>query len=477
MYDVIIIGCGVTGAAVAYTLAGYDLKVGIIERFNDVACGTTKANSAIMHAGYDPAPGKVMTPLNLRGIRLGKQIAEKLDVEYRPLQSLVIAFNEHDMETVRTLYERGKANGVHVKILDHDEAMKAEPSLNPEVIGALWTDDSAIINPWEYATAMAEVAVVNGADLFLENCVEKIIKNPNSLTVVTDKGEYEARYVVNAAGCHAADIMKMVGDDRLTQTNYQGQYFVLDKAEGAKVNSVIFGCPDENGFKGILVSPTVHGNLIVGPNSDPVATGDTLGTDAVTLNRLKANGLRYVPSINYRNVIRQYAGVRPTTNVKDFVIDVSPACGRMVNLASLASPGLSAAAAIGEKAAELLAGAGLELRTNPEFKDERPPVVRMCNLDAAGRKAAIERNPLYGRIICRCETVTEGEIVDAIHRPIPPRSIDGVKRRCRAGMGRCQGGFCSPRVHEILSRELGIRMEDITLGENDSFIITGKTKE
>ena len=172
MYDVIIIGCGVSGAAVAYTLAGYDLKVGIIERFNDVACGTTKANSAIMHAGYDPAPGKVMTPLNLRGIRLGKQIAEKLDVEYRPLQSLVIAFNEHDMETVRTLYERGKANGVHVKILDHDEAMKAEPSLNPEVIGALWTDDSAIINPWEYATAMAEVAVVNGADLFLENCVE-----------------------------------------------------------------------------------------------------------------------------------------------------------------------------------------------------------------------------------------------------------------------------------------------------------------
>ncbi len=477
MYDVIIIGCGVTGAAVAYQLARYDLRVGIVERFSDVACGATKANSAIMHAGYDPAPGKVMTPLNLRGIRLGKEIARKLDVEYRPLQSLVIAFSERDMETVRTLYERGLANGVNVKILDREQVHAAEPSLNPDVIGALWTDDSAIINPWEYATAMAEVAVLNGAELFLEHKVTGIVRDGDALTVVTDRGEFRTRYVVNAAGCHAADIMRMVGDDRLTQTNFQGQYFVLDKAEGAKVNSVIFGCPDEKGFKGILVSPTVHGNLIVGPNSDPVASAETLGTDAATLDRIKASGLRYVPSINFRNVIRQYAGVRPTTNVKDFVIDVSPACGRMINLASMASPGLSAAAAVGERAAELLAGAGLELRPRASFSDSRPPVVRFASLDAEGRRAVIEKNPLYGRIICRCETVTEGEIVDAINRPIRPRTLDAVKRRCRAGMGRCQGGFCSPRVHEILARELGVKMEDIRLTEEDSFIITGKTKE
>ncbi len=476
MYDVLIVGCGVTGAATAYALAKYDLKVGIIERFNDVACATTKANSAIMHAGYDPKPESRMAPLNRRGIAMAKEICDKLHVEYKPMQSLVIAFNEHDMKEVHALYERGLANGVNVKVLDRDELIKAEPAINPDAIGALWSDDSAIINPWEFATAMAEVAVLNGAELMLSTKVENIIKEENCLTVVTDKGELKTRYIVNAAGTHSADICRMVGDDRLTQTNVSGQYFVLDKAEGAKVNSVIFRCPDENGFKGILVAPTVHGNLIVGPDATPARDGDDVRTTADILAMLKARGLESVPSINYRNIIRQYAGVRPTTQIKDFTIDISPACERMINLAGMCSPGLSSAPAVGEEAAKLLAEAGLELNAKSDFKNERPPVVHLASMSAEEKRELIAKNPAYGKIICRCETVTEGEIVDAIHRPITPRSIDAVKRRCRAGMGRCQGGFCSPRVHEILSRELGIPMEEIPLDKDGSFIITGKTK-
>ena len=476
MFDVLIIGCGVTGAAAAYALARYDLRVGIIERFNDVACGATKANSAIMHAGYDPVPGKKEAVLNRRGIKTAAKVCRSLDIEYKKLPSLVVAFNEKDMEKVRELYERGIANGVKVKLLDGDEARKAEPSLSPDVIGALWTNESAIINPWEFATAMAEVAVVNGAVLRLENEVTGIEKNDGYLTVNTDRGSYSASYVINAAGAHSPDICAMVGDTRLKAMPRSGQYYVLDKEEGAKVGSVIFGCPDENGFKGILVAPTVHGNLLIGPTSDPTDDPEDLSTDPAVLSRIKAAGLKMVPGIDYRNVIRQYTGIRPTTNVRDFVIDINPCCDRMIDLASIASPGLSAATAIGEEAVKLLKKAGLELKPNEFFRNSRPPVTRMKDLNRIRRRAIIKKDPAYGRIVCRCETVTEGEIVEAIHRPIPPRSIDAVKRRVGAGLGRCQGGFCSPRVHQILSRELGIPMESICLDKQGSFIITGKTK-
>ena len=476
MYDVLIIGCGVIGAAAAYELSRYDLKVGIIEKFNDVACGTTKANSAIMHAGYDPAPGLRMASLNRRGIALARDLCRRLDVEYRRLPSLVIAFTERDMKEVEKLYERGKANGVSVRILTGDEAREVEPSLSGDVIGALYSDESAIINPWEFATAMAEVAVLNGAELMLGTELTGIRIGEKSLTAVTSRGEIEAKYIVNAAGCFAPEVCRMVGDDRMTPTNFSGQYYVLDKTEGKRVNSVIFGCPDENGFKGVLVAPTVHGNLIVGPDASPVTDGEELSTKPDNLARIKAMGAKYVPGINFRNIIREYSGVRPTTNIKDFVIDIDPQCARLINLASMGSPGLSSAVAVGEEAARLLRESGVKLRKKAGFKDSRPPVVRFCELDAEEKRRVIEKNPAYGRIICRCETVTEGEIVDALHRPIVPVSIDAVKRRCRAGMGRCQGGFCSPRVHEIISRELGLPQSDIPKDKTGSYIITGTTK-
>ncbi len=476
MYDVLIVGCGVVGAATAYELSKYDLKVAILERFNDIANGATKANSAILHAGYDPMPGTKMAALNYRGIRLAKEICERLDVSRRELPSFVIAFNDTDMEEVRRLYDRGIQNGVNVKIMSRSEVLAIDNSINPEIVGALYSPDAAIVNPWEYAIAMAEVAVLNGTELHLETEVCGIDKlDDGTLNVKTNNGCFNTHYVVNAAGCFCGDIASMVGDTRIHQNNVSGQYFVLDKVEGKNVNSVIFRCPDEKG-KGVLVSPTVHGNLIVGPDASPVGHGDNVANTAAELAYVRETGAKSVPGINYRNMIHEYAGVRPSTQFKDFVIDISPTCGSFINLAGICSPGLSAAPAIAEEGVKLLAQAGLMLNKRSEFLNERPPVVRFAELSAEEKRKKIAENPLYGQIICRCETITEGEIVDALHRPIVPKTIDAIKRRVRAGMGRCQGGFCSPRVHEIIARELGMRMEDVLLDEQGTYILTGKTK-
>lgn len=476
MYDVLIIGCGIVGSAAAYELSKYQLSCGIIERYNDVANGATKANSAILHAGFDPKPGTLMARLNVEGIKLAKEICEKLDVERREIPSLVLAYDDNDLNTVARLYAQGKENGVNVEILTRDETLAIEPELSPEVVGALYSPDSAIVNPWDYALAMAETAVKNGVDLMLENKVTDIKKESDGhFTVTTDKGTYETRYVINAAGCYATDINAMVGDTTLEAKNMCGQYFVLDKVEGTRVNSVIFTCPNEKG-KGILVAPTVHGNLIVGPDAFEVEDRDNVATDPDTINLLKARGAHSVPSINFREVIHEYAGVRPNTQFDEFYIKELECCPHFIALAGIKSPGLSAAPAIALEALSLLKDAGLELVKKDDYCDERH-VVRFRHLSAEEKREAVKENPLYGRIICRCETVTEGEIVDAIKRPIVPRSIDAIKRRCNAGMGRCQGGFCSPRVHEILARELGVSPIDILMDEQGSYILVGRTKE
>ena len=475
MYDVLIVGCGIIGAAAAYELSKYDLSVCVVERYNDVANGATKANSAILHAGFDPKPGTLMARLNVEGIRLAKEICAKLDVERREIPSFVIAFDDKDMERVELLYRQGKENGVNVEILTRDEALALEPSLNPEIKGALYSPDSAIVNPWDYALAMAEVAVKNGVELFLDNKVESIEKKDGAFRVVTDRAEFQAKYIINAAGCYAPAINAMVGDTILEAKNMCGQYYVLDKVEGAKVNSVIFTCPSELG-KGILVSPTIHGNLIVGPDAFEVPDGDTVGTDPKTLGNLKPAGLRSVPSINYRETIHEYAGVRPNTQFDEFYIKELDTCPGFIALAGIKSPGLSAAPAIAKEAVSLLEKSGLGLKEKAEYCDERH-ITRFRRLSEDEKRAIVKEKPLYGRIICRCETVTEGEIVDAIHRPIVPRSIDAIKRRCNAGMGRCQGGFCSPRVHEILARELGVSPIDILMDEDGSYILVGRTKE
>lgn len=478
MYDVLIVGCGVVGAATAYQLSRYKLSVCVCERYNDVANGCTKANTAILHAGFDCPIGSMEARLNLRGIQLAKEICEKLDVERMEMPTFIIAYdNEHDLNYIQELYKRGVANGVEgLRIVDREEALCLEPGLNPNIKAALYAPGSGIINPWEYCIAMAETAVRNGVEVKLDSEVTAIEKKEDHFVVTTKSGIYESRYVINAGGGWSAQVYEMVGGHSLHQTNFAGQYFVLDKNQGTKVHSVIFPCPDEHGFKGICVTPTVHGNLLVGPDCYEVADGDHVGTDPLTLENLKTEAYKSVPDIDFREIIHEYAGVRPNTQIPDFVIEESPECPHFINLAGIKSPGLSSAPAIAEEAEKLLLKCGLELEMKESFMDTRKRI-QFRYLDDAEKKKLIAENPLYGRIICRCENVTEGEIVEAIHRPIIPRTVDAIKRRCNAGMGRCQGGFCGPRVHEILARELGVDEKDILMDEQGTFIITSAIKE
>ena len=472
MYDVLIIGCGVTGAAAAFQLSRYRLKVGVLERENDVADGTTKANSAILHAGYDPLPGSLMARLNVRGVELARELCARLDVPYRPCGSFVLAFSPEEEAALRELCRRGRSNGVPgLELLTGVQARALEPDLSPEVTAALHAPSAAICSPWEFCLALAETAVVNGVRLHLNTRVTALTPGEGFWTVGTDRGEFTARYVLNAAGVDAQAVHELAAPAGFAIHPARGQYFLLDKSEGDRVGRVIFQCPSERG-KGVLVAPTVHGNLIVGPNSEPVDGEDT-GTTAAGLDYVRRTALRSVPSIRFRESIRNFAGVRAVADTGDFVIQW--AAPGLLDLAGICSPGLSAAPAIGEYAVQLLSEAGLALEEKPDFRCERRRV-RFHDLSPEEKAELVAREPAYGRVICRCETVTEGEILAALRSPIPPRSVDGVKRRVGAGMGRCQGGFCGPRVVEILCRELGISPDQVVQDRAASWLLAAQTK-
>lgn len=471
-YDVLVIGCGVVGAATAYELSKYNLKVLILEKENDVAEGATKANSAIIHAGYDPRPGTLMARLNVRGTVLAEEICRDLDVPYKKCGSLVVAFSEEEMPTVRELYERGLENGVPgMKILTGEEVRDLEPNLSEKIVGALYAPSAAICSPWEYCLAMAETAVKNSAELRLETKVTGVEKTGGGWLVKTDRGEFETKYVVNAAGVHCGDVHNMAAEPNFEIEPARGEYYLLDKSEGKRVGMTVFQCPSKLG-KGVLVSPTVHGNLIVGPNAEPAEPDDT-STTASGLKEVSTAALRSVPGINFRDSIRNFAGVRANNNRGDFIIQWG--AEGFLDLAGICSPGLSAAPAIGEYAAELLREAGLEMVKKDSFISKRKRV-RFKELSSAEKAELIKKDPSYGRVICRCETVTEGEILACLKTPVPPKTVDGVKRRVNAGMGRCQGGFCGPRVVEILSREYGIDSSEVLQDKKGTWILSGKTK-
>ena len=474
MVDVAIIGCGVIGAATAYQLAGRGVSVLVLEAENDVSMGTTKANSAILHAGYDPKPGTQMARLNVRGSAMAKEICARLDVPYKQIGSLVLAFSEEEMDHVRKLCRRGEANGVPgVRVLTKQETLEMEPNVSDQVCGALWAPSAAIVSPWEYALAMAENAVVNGAELELETRVTRLEKIENGWCIHTNKGDREARFVVNAAGVQAGEVHEMAAPANFKTIPCRGEYYLLDKSEGTRVNRVIFQCPTKAG-KGILVAPTVHGNLIVGPNAENIEDGGDTANTADGLAFVAEMARKSVPEVDLRASIRNFAGIRANTDQSDFVIQW--AAPGLLDLAGMKSPGLSAAAAVGEEAKKLLQQEGLVLREDLNRIEERKHC-RFKELDAEQKAACIQKNPSYGRVICRCETITEGEILDACHGPIPPRSVDAVKRRTGAGMGRCQGGFCGPRVLEILVRELGYDPLKIPQDQAGASILVGRTKE
>lgn len=473
-YDVLIIGAGVCGCAVAYSLSRYNLKVLVLEKENDVSMGTTKANSGIIHAGYDPETGTMMAKFNVCGSKEIEQLAKKLDVPYKKTGSLVIAFGDEDDATVKRLYERGIANGVSdLSLLTGEETLALEPNLNSAVTSSLLAKTAAVISPWELCFALVQVAVKNGATLSLSTTVTGISKEENGFKVTTDKGDFSSRFVINAAGVYADSIQQMISTRQFETTPSKGEYYLLDKSQGALVSHVIFQCPSKLG-KGVLVAPTAHGNLIVGPNSEESLLNDT-STSLEGLEIVKQLSKKTIPNINFRDNIRNFAGVRANTNSTDFIFGEDPFEKGFFNMAGIKSPGLSSATAMAKELVSLLQKSGLSLDEKESYDDTRTSA-HFAGKSHEQRAELIKQNPLYGRVICRCETITEGEIIDALNAPIPPVSLDGVKRRCGTGMGRCQGGFCSPKVHELLATAWNKDMADIPLDRNGSYILVEQTK-
>ena len=470
-----IIGAGVIGTSIAREFSRYDVKIVILEKESDVATGTSKANSGIIHAGYDPEENTLMAKLNAEGNKMFDAICEELSVPFKRNGSLVVAFDDAQLAHIDKLKQRGIKNGISsLAILSKEELLSREPAINTEAKGALFAASAGIIDPMFLTTSLMENAVVNGAEYFHNFKVESIEKENGNYKIISGNNSVTAKYVINAAGVFADKIHDMAAKPAFKISPRRGQYFLLDKSEGKIVSASIFPCPSKAG-KGILVAPTVHGNVILGPTSDGIFDREDVATTEETLNNARAGARLLVPKITTRNNIRTFAGIRAESDIEDFIIKEAEGAPNFIDVAGIKSPGLTAAPAIALYVVSIIKEKGLALNKKQSFNPivKRKPFIEMTEEEQA---ALIKKNPLYGRIICRCESITEGEIVGSIARKAGATTIDGVKRRCRAGMGRCQGGFCAPKVQQILARELNIPLEEIVLDKKSSYILTGKTK-
>ncbi len=477
MFDVIIIGAGIMGAATAYELGKYNLKVMVLEKEHDVSNGTSKANSGIVHAGYDATEGSLMAKYNALGNKMYEDLCKEIDAPFKRTGSLVLAFTEEDREHLDLLYKRGIANGIPgMKILEREEVLKMEPNINPEVKAALYAPTAGVTSPWEVTIKLLENAALNGVEIKTDANVEKIEKLSEGFKITLTNGEeYTTKSIVNAAGVYADDINNMVSAHKIKITPRAGEYFLLDKVEGKLVNTVVFQCPTKVG-KGVLVSPTVHGNLIVGPTATQQKDKDYTGNTLASLDFIKATAVKSVKNINFRDNIKNFSGLRAESDVPDFIIGEVEDVPYFFNIAGTKSPGLTSAPAIGIDVANMIVEKLGKKEKKAEHKKNTPHIYFM-ELSPEEKAEVIKKDPRYGRIICRCESITEGEIVDVIHRMVGAKTVDGIKKRCRPGMGRCQGGFCGPRVQEILARELNEHLDDIVLDKVDSYILTGETKK
>ena len=474
MYDVIVIGGGVVGCAIARELSRYRLKLCLLERAEDVCTGTSKANSAIVHAGFDAEPGSNKAIFNVRGSRMMEALCRDLDIPYDRCGSLVLSFDEADRPRLEALLQRGLENGVEGLEIVEGEALRAmEPNLSDEAVAALHAPTGAIICPFTLTYALAENAAANGVEFRFDTCVERIERAGNAFTVRTNNGTFESRIVINAAGVYADELHNQLCENKLRIVSRRGEYCLMDKTEGKLVSRTIFQLPSAMG-KGVLVTPTAHGNLLVGPTAADQEDRDDTATTAEGLALATTAASRSVKGLPMNRVITAFAGLRAhiTEGANDFVIGES--AEGFFEAAGIESPGLTSAPAIGLYLAELVAKK-LHAEANDDFIATRRGITPLRELSLEERRAIIEKDSAYGQIICRCEQISEGEIIEAIRRGA--RSLDGVKRRVRAGMGRCQGGFCAPRVMEILARELGLASTELTKSGGESRLITGSTKE
>jgi glycerol-3-phosphate dehydrogenase len=456
MYDIAIIGAGVEGSAIARRFSRYKLKICLIEKQDDVSCGASKANSGIVHGGYDDTPGTLKAKLCVKGNRMYDRLNRELNFGYRETGSFVIAFSDEEKKHLEKLYYNGIKNGVGgMEIIDGEKVRQMEPYVNSKVKWALYCKDSGVCSPYEFTIALAENAVENGVDLKLENEVIGINRKENYFEIVTSQERIEARYVINAAGVYSDKISNMVGLNYFHIIPRKGEYVLFNKDQSYLVNSVIFQVPTEKG-KGILVTTTYHGNLMIGPNAQEVSNKEDVNTNEEMLNYIVETARKSVECFDMKKAITSFAGVRPTSSTRDFIIEETKVEG-FINVAGIDSPGLTSAPAIAEEVVNILSEK-VKLEEKDNFNPYRKPIIVKKDKDFHGDINAQEPEK---HIICRCERITEAEIVDALNRPIKTVSIDGIKRRTRAGMGMCQGAFCGPRVRKLIAREMGIPEEQV----------------
>lgn len=478
MYDVAIIGAGIIGTSIARELAKYDIKTILIDKENDVSNGTTKANSAIVHAGYDANPGSNKAKFNVLGNKMYEELCKELDVPFKKIGSLVLAFDNEDIDTLKELKLKGQTNGVEgLELLTKEEVLNLEPNINKNIKGALYAKSAGIVGPFELSIALAENAVDNGVELILNSEVTdiKLVDHNYKIYINHGEREIESKIVINCSGVYADIISSMICNTDFKITPRRGQYFVLDKSAGEIVNSVIFQCPNRLG-KGVLVTPTVHGNLLVGPDAEDIDERDINETSESGLKFISEISKKSVENIPLNKVITSFSGLRATGDKGDFIIEESKEYKNFINVACIESPGLTAAPAIAVHVADMVKKNITNISLKKDFKQRRK-LVRFMELSTEDKNELIKKDPRYSKLICRCEKITEGEIVDIIHRNVGATTVDGVKRRIRPGMGKCQGGFCMPDIIEILSRELKVPMEEVVKDSLNSKILIEETNE
>ena len=475
-FDVAVIGAGVTGCAIARELSRYNLKVCVTEREEDVCSGTSKANSAIVHAGYDAVPGSQKARFNVEGNRMMEALSKDLEFDFKQNGSLVLCFAQEDMPALEELYQKGVTNGVEgLQILTGDQVREMEPNVTDTVVAALYAPTGGIVCPFGLTIALAENACENGVEFLFNTGIEAVKKTENGYDLEAGDTLIHASCVVNAAGVYADTFHNMVSEKKIHITPRKGDYCLLDKEAGTHVSRTIFQLPGKLG-KGILVAPTVHGNLLTGPTARDIEDKEGTATTADGLAEVMEKAGLGVKNIPFRQVITSFCGLRAHEDGDDFIIGEAEDAPGFFDAAGIESPGLSSAPAIGVYLAELVA-AKLGAEKKESWNGKRKGFLRPEKMSREERAPLIKEHPEYGTIICRCEGVSEGEILDAIHRRPGAVSLDGIKRRVRQGMGRCQAGFCTPRTMEILARELGITMEEICKNAPGSNMLTGEKQE
>ena len=477
-YDVAVVGAGVIGGMLCRELSKYRLSVALLEKENDVAMGASRANSGIVHGGYDPVPGTLKAKLNSEGVELLFEAAAELNVPIVRNGSMVCAFSAEEEPLIHELYEQGQQNQIPgLKILSGDEARNIEPNLSAAVTKVLHVTNAGIVCPYDLTISAIGNAMDNGVELYRNFKVNSIVKENGLFTVTAENGnQIQTKYLVNCAGGYSDEIARLAGDDFFTVIPRAGEYMLLDKAEGCRVSHTLFQCPTVEG-KGILVSPTADGNLLVGPTAKVVATPDSDDTTPAGLAEVERLAAKSVPTVNFRQVITSFSGVRASTKGGEFILQASENVPGLVHAGGIDSPGLTCCVSIAKHLTNILQNIGLVLNEKENWNGNREDAHAFRKMSDEEKNEYIQKNPSYGKIVCRCETVTEGEILHAIRSNPPAWDIDGVKRRTRSGMGRCQGGFCGPYVMELIAQERNIPMEQVTKFGGNSHMVIGKIGE